>query len=208
VRQQDKKRRKLAREKGDPAFVALSRDKSHLDTLVDWKHAQCLRTTQPGVWDTRWVRETLDWLWEHNAPDCRPALFTLVGEEGLIAAAFCLASPWVLHVWLIGYDEAYGAYSPGVLLSRFLCEWAADNGFSEVDFGAGDYRYKRELTTTTRQLAWGFLARPSLAGAVRAAECAARAYAEKHPNWGRWSELPGKAMRRLDAERGLGLFFR
>ncbi len=97
----------------------------------------------------------------HKSPDFGGALFTLTCGDKLIAANYCLRANGVLHAWLIGHDNAFDAYSPGVLLARQIIEWAAAHGYDEVDFGPGDYQFKRQLSTGQRRLAWGSAARPS-----------------------------------------------
>ena len=203
VRQQDKKRRKLAREHGEVVFSAMSRDRAHFEQVLAWKQAQSRRTNQPPVWETPWVLKVVNEAWESAAPDFAGALFTLTVGGRLVAGNFFLAGNGVLQDWIIAHDDAFNGYSPGIMLARATCEWAADNGFHAVDFGPGDYQYKRQLTTTTRDLAWGFAARPSLAAAVRGAQYGLRGLMEAAPI-GRWSDLPGKAMRRLDVRRAIG----
>ena len=58
--------------------------------------------------------------------------------------------------------------------------------------------------STQRPLAWGFAGRPSAAALVRGTQYGVRALLEGG-SFGRLSELPGKAMRRLDVCRGLGV---
>lgn len=203
VRQQDKKRRKLVREQGEVVFTPQSRNRAHFEQVLAWKQGQSRRTRQPPVWETPWVLDVVNAAWESSAPDFRGALFTLTVGDTLVAGNFFLAGNGVLQDWIIAHDDAFNGYSPGVMLARAICEWAGDNGFHSVDFGPGDYQYKRQLTTTTRDLAWGFAARPSLAGAVRGVQYGVRGLVEAAP-LGRWSDLPGKAMRRLDVWRGIG----
>lgn len=202
VRQWDKKLRKLEKD-GPLAFTAEAAPAADFAQLIAWKTAQCRRTGQPPIWETPWVRRVADAAFASDKHAFGGALFTLKRGDTLIAANFCLRGASVLHCWIIAHDPAFDAYSPGVLLARKVVEWAADNHFCEVDFGPGDYQYKRQLATTQRALGWGFAARRSVAGAVRGAAYRVRDVLERAPH-ARLAALPGKAMRRLDVLRGLG----
>lgn len=203
LRQLDKKGRKFAREQGALEFAARSLDRAPFETLIAWKNAQLQRSGQPEIWATPWVQRTLDACWQAKGPHFSGALFTLHADDRLAAAAFCLASARVLHLWLLGHDSAYDRYSPGVQLVRRIVHWAGEHGLAEVDFGGGDYQYKRQLSTGQRLLHRGVLAGSSWSGALRRAQWGLRAHIECLPQ-PRLAALPGKAMRRLDLLRALG----
>jgi CelD/BcsL family acetyltransferase involved in cellulose biosynthesis len=171
--------------------------------MVAWKNDQLARTGQPRTWATPWVRAALDACFDLRAPQFGGALFTMHAEDRLAAAAFCLRSEGVLHLWLLGHDSAFDACSPGVQLVRWIVGWAGDNGVAEVDFGVGDYQYKRQLSTTQRMLERGVIAGATWSGAMRRAEHAVRARIERLPH-AHFAALPGKAMRRMDLMRALG----
>jgi len=203
VRQTEKKSRKLAREKGHTEFRGPSNERSDFDALLAWKNAQLVSSGQPAIWATPWVSEVLERCFDTNTPNFGGALFTLRAENQLVAAAFCLRSARVLHFWIVAHDSAFDAYSPGVQLARWIVGWAAENGIAEVDFGPGDYQYKRQLSTTQRMLSYGVIAGASVSGAVRRTQYALRGGIERLPQ-ARLAALPGKAMRRLDLMRALG----
>jgi CelD/BcsL family acetyltransferase involved in cellulose biosynthesis len=202
VRQIEKKARKLAREHGPIEFRANHTDAGCFETLVAWKNAQLLRSGQPAIWAAPWVRRALDDCFQGRSAEFGGVLFSLSANERLLAAAFALRSGRAMNLWLLAHDSEFDAYSPGVQLTRMLVGWAGDNGVAEVDFGPGDYQYKRQLATTQRVLEWGAPSRPSWAGVVRRAEHAIRARVERLPQ-PRIAALPGKAMRRLDLMRAL-----
>lgn len=199
IRQTDKKLRRLNKA-GEAVFTPLSRHRGHFEQMLAWKRLQLAHTGQPPIWSTRWVSQVVHEAFAANWTHFSGAFFTLARGRELIAAAFFLRSQGVLHDWIVAHNPAYETCSPGVLLSRAVVEWAADNGLDEVDFGPGDYQYKRQLSTGQRMLAWGSAAGPSVSGLVRRAAYAARARIERG---GRFAALPGKAMRRIDVLRGL-----
>jgi len=202
VRQTDKKARKLERERGPIEFRACSRERIDFETLLNWKNTQLKRSGQPEIWATPWVRETLERCFAAQAPSFSGALFTLSAQDQLAAAAFCLRSAKVLHFWIVAHDSGYDSCSPGVLLARRIIGWAADHGIAEVDFGPGDYQYKRQLSTTQRSLEWGVVSGGSLSGAFRESQNVLRSQIERLPHK-RLAALPGKAMRRIDLMRAL-----
>jgi CelD/BcsL family acetyltransferase involved in cellulose biosynthesis len=202
VKQQGKKERKFAREKGEATFVASDRSRAVFEQMLAWKLAQLKRTGQPAIWAKPWARAALERTFTSQDPALSGVLFTLSLGEKLVAANYFLRSGDVLHDWIMAHDDAFNTYSPGVMLGRMAVEWAAENGFREVDFGPGPYQYKRQLSTGQRVLAWGSVSGLSLAGAVRSAEYGLRARIERLPNE-RIASLPGKAMRKLDLMRGL-----
>ena len=202
VRQMDKKARKLTRERGDIELRAQSSEYADFETLLAWKNDQLKRSGQPQIWATPWVRAALDRCFAAREPNFAGVLFTLKVDGNLVAAAFGLRSAKTLNFWLLAHDSAYDSFSPGVQLARWAIGWAGEHGLSEVDFGPGDYQYKRQLSTTQRMLERGVIAGASVSGLVRRGELALRAGIERLPN-PRLAALPGKAMRRLDLMRAL-----
>lgn len=202
VRQTDKKARKFARERGHIEFRARSSERADFEALITWKNEQLKRTGQPEIWATPWVRQTVDACFAANDPNFSGLLFTLSIEARLAAAAFCLRAGPVLHFWIVAHDSEFDSFSPGVQLARWAVGWAGENGVAEVDFGPGDYQYKRQLSTTQRMLEHGVVTGLSLSGAVRRAELAVRTNVERLNN-AKIATLPGKAMRRIDLMRAL-----
>ncbi|MET0182728.1 MAG: GNAT family N-acetyltransferase [Caulobacterales bacterium] len=202
LRQQNKKIRKMAKERGEPVFTAQSRNRGHFEQMMAWKNVQLERTGQPQIWKTPWVSNVLNATFDATDDRCAGVFCTLTIGGELIAANYFLRSETVLHDWIMAHDAAFEPYSPGVLLAQMCVEWAACEGFHEVDFGPGGYQYKRQLATHQRDLAWGVLTAPSASGMFRRAAYAARAGIERAPQ-ARLAALPGKAMRKIDLMRGL-----
>jgi CelD/BcsL family acetyltransferase involved in cellulose biosynthesis len=202
VRQTDKKFRKLERERGPMTFRAQSAERADYDTLLGWKNAQLERSGQPRIWATPWVGAVLERCFEARSAQFGGVLFTLSIDDKLVAGAFCLRSAKALNFWIVAHDNTFDSYSPGVLLARWAIGWAAEHGIAEVDFGPGDYQYKRQLSTTQRTLNYGVVAGASFSGVTRRAEYALRASVERLPQ-ARIAALPGKAMRRIDLMRAL-----
>jgi len=203
VRQTEKKARKLARDKSEPVYRVHTAPSAQFETLLAWKNAQLERSNQPRIWATKWVRDVLERCAETQTHEFAGLTFTLEVDGQLVAGAFCLKSARVLHFWIVAHDNAFDAYSPGVQLARWIVGWAAEHGIAEVDFGPGDYQYKRQLSTTQRMLSYGVASGQSLSGLMRRTTYAMRSGVERVPH-ARIAAFPGKAMRRLDLMRALG----
>ena len=198
-----KKRRKLEREQGEVTFTAESASTADFEQLLAWKQAQYAETGQTDILACDWPPKLLRSLFASEDPALRGVLFTLHAGGKLAAVHFALCTPRIAHAWFIAHDDALQRYSPGVVLITEVLRWAADRGMAEVDLGPGDYRFKLSLANVQRSIGHGFVGRFSPATLIRTAQYEVRRAAEALP-LGRFSALPGKAMRRLDLWRGLG----
>jgi CelD/BcsL family acetyltransferase involved in cellulose biosynthesis len=198
-----KKRRKLEREHGEITFGPLSTAQADFDQLFIWKRAQYLASNQTDIFEAGWTQTLLQDLFERSSPAFGGAFFTLHAGGKLAAAHFALRQNGVLHAWFIAHDEAFAKYSPGVILINDILKWAGVAGVHELDLGPGDYRFKQSLANLKRGVAHGYVGRPSRATFLREAAYQVRDTFEALP-LGRYSALPGKAMRRLDLRRSLG----
>lgn len=198
----DKKRRKVERDLGPVTFTAFSRSRADFDQLVAWKQAQWRATGQTDVFAAGWPLALVRNLFESRDPDFGGILFTLHIGDKLAAAQMDLRGGRNIHSWIIGHDPRFERYSPGMLLFQDILRWMDDTPYSRLDLGAGDYRFKRELSNVKVGVTHGFIGAPSAAALMRETAYAVRKAAEALP-LGRVSELPGKAMRRLDLMRGL-----
>ena len=197
-----KKHRKLEREHREAVFTACSPSEADLDQLIAWKRTQYETTGQTDIFDAGWPLDVLKDLFRSEDPDFGARLFTLHVGGKLIAAHLALCTSKIAHAWFIAHDDAFGRYSPGVILITEVIRWAAERGMRELDMGPGDYRFKLSLANRTREVAHGFVGRPSAASLMRSAAYRVREVAEALP-LGAYSALPGKAMRRLDVIRSL-----
>jgi CelD/BcsL family acetyltransferase involved in cellulose biosynthesis len=198
----DKKRRKVEREVGAVQFTPFSRARSDFEQLIGWKRAQFIATGQTDVLGAVWTRKLIDDLFESRDPDFGGVMFTLHLEGRLAAAHFHLRGRHTIHGWQIAHDPAFERYSPGLLLFQHILRWMDETPYSRLDLGAGDYRFKRELSNVQLGVTHGFVGVASPAALVRQTEYALRRAAEAM-KLGAVSDLPGKAMRRLDIRRAL-----
>ncbi len=198
----DKKRRKAERELGEVVFTPFSRASSDFDQLIAWKRAQLKATGQFDIFQPGWTRRLIADLFESRDPAFGGALFSLHIGGKLAAVHLHLRGARTLHGWLIAHDPAFDRYSPGLLLFQDILRWMETTPYHRLDLGAGDYRFKRELANTQISVGHGFVGVLSPATLLRQAAYSLRRAAESLPLGG-MSELPGKAMRRVDRLRGL-----
>ncbi|MDO8296462.1 MAG: GNAT family N-acetyltransferase [Caulobacter sp.] len=198
----DRKRRKVEREIGPVTFTAWSRSDADFGKLIAWKRAQWRATGQTDLFAAGWPAALVRNLFASRDPDFGGILFTLHIGDRLAAAQMNLRGGHTIHSWIISHDPRFERYSPGMLLFQDILRWMDDTPYSRLDLGAGDYRFKREFSNVKVGVTHGFIGAPSAAALMRETAYALRKAAEALP-LGRMSELPGKAMRRLDLMRGL-----
>lgn len=198
----DKKRRKVEREVGPVTFTAFSRSKADFEQLVAWKQAAWKATGQTDLFAAGWPLRLLRGLFASEEPEFGGILFTLHFGDQLAAAQLDIRGGRTIHSWIISHDAAFERYSPGMILFHAILRWMDEAPYDRLDLGAGDYRFKRELANRQVEVAHGFVGSPSAAALMRQAAYGLRRVAETLP-LGSVSELPGKAMRRLDLLRGL-----
>lgn len=202
LKDSDKKRRKAEREVGPATFQAFSRSIADLERLIAWKRAQYRATNQTDIFESPWTAPLVRDLFESRDPDFGGALFTLHFGDQLAAVHLHLHGKRTIHGWIIAHDPQFERYSPGILLFQDILRWMDGTSYSRLDLGHGDYRFKREFANHAQGVAHGFVGTASPAALVRSAAYRVRAAAEALP-LGRVSDLPGKAMRRMDQWRGL-----
>ena len=197
-----KKRRKAERETGEVRFTPFSKDVAALDQLIAWKRAQLRATNQTDIFNTAWTGRLLRQLHEAATPDFGASLYTLHMGGELAAVHLHLHGREVIHGWIIAHNAAFERYSPGILLFVDILQWMDQSPYNRLDLGAGAYRFKAELSNATQDVTDGFVGLPSAASLTRAAVYGVRRAAESLP-LGPMSDLPAKAMRRMDRWRGL-----
>ena len=201
-----KKLAKLRREAGAPVEVeTFSRDAAAFDQLIAWKREQMARTGVHDIFGHDWIAGLVRDTFEREAnADFGGAMFVLRVGGQPIAVMHCLQARKALHAWFVAYDPAYADHSPGHILFLEAIRAAADAGFTEMDLGPGDYRFKESLANAQRAVGSGFVGRPGFAAAYKAAQFQMRALVEAMPV-GRVRLWPAKAMRRIDIQRGLAM---
>jgi CelD/BcsL family acetyltransferase involved in cellulose biosynthesis len=202
IKDLEKKKRKIERELGPIVFTPLSACQDAFDRLFALKRAQLRATGQTDVFAAGWPMRLAETLFAAHGGDFGGALFTLHVDGKLAATQFHLRGATTIHAWMVAHNEEFERYSPGLLLFHEILKWMETTPYRRMDFGPGDYRFKRELGNVRQGVMHGFVGVPSPSTLIRHAAYGVRRAAEALP-LGRVSALPGKAMRRLDLLRGL-----
>jgi CelD/BcsL family acetyltransferase involved in cellulose biosynthesis len=154
----NRRQRALVREVGEISFEWNSSQPQHLQELVEWKSAQYRRTGVAGDWNVfsnpsniQIVRE----LAEADNDDCSGVVSVLFANEIPIAMHLGMLGPGGLTGWFPTFRTEYGRFSPGTMLWFELAKCAVERGVNRIDFGSGDYGYKRQLATGSFELARG-----------------------------------------------------
>lgn len=84
------------------------------------------------------------------------------GGQTIASEVFVRAGP-VAADWLGGFDEAWGRFSPGMLVMMAGIEHATALGVSRVEFGAGRQPFKHRLSDGQLDLDWTFVVAPGAA---------------------------------------------
>lgn len=200
-----KKLSKLTRDNGgDVAIEAFSQDTDAFESLLRWKRQQMQRTGVTDIFQHDWIDRVVRDSFATPAADANfgGAMFVLRVKGQPAAVLYCLRAGKALHAWFVAYDEALSAHSPGLILFIEAIRASAGAGYVEMDLGPGDYRFKESLANAARPIGSGFIGRPGLSAAFKAAQFQMRALVENLPV-GPVREWPAKAMRRLDIARGL-----
>ncbi|MBK8839614.1 MAG: GNAT family N-acetyltransferase [Hyphomonadaceae bacterium] len=197
---------KLARDhaSGAVSFEPFSTDQAAFETLLTWKREQMRRTGVTDIFEHGWIDGVVREAFAAPASDPHfgGAMFVLRVSGQPIAVLFCLRAQKALHAWFVAYDHKFGDYSPGIILFAEAIKAAAAAGFTEMDLGPGDYKFKETFANYARPIGSGFIGRPGLSSVFKAAQFQMRALVESLPV-GRARQWPAKAMRRLDIARGL-----
>jgi CelD/BcsL family acetyltransferase involved in cellulose biosynthesis len=199
-----KKFSKLKRDMaGDVRIEAFSTDAAAFDQLVAWKREQMQTTGVTDIFAHAWIAGLVRDIFEAPAnTSFGGAMFVLRVKGKPAAVLFCLQARASLHAWFVAHDDALAEYSPGQILFIEAIKAAAEEGFTEMDLGPGDYRFKASLANAVRPIGAGYIGRPSVATACKAAQYRVRSVVESLPV-GRARAWPAKAMRRLEIANGL-----
>lgn len=92
-------------------------------------------------------------------------LFRVRGDLGTIGCLYGFVEDGRVLFYQSGFGQfADGKLSPGLVTHALCMQACLERGLREYDFLMGDMRYKRELSTTERELVWAVASRPGLKG--------------------------------------------
>jgi hypothetical protein len=143
-----RKARKLESTAGALSYVLDDRRPWVFETLLRWKSAQYratgLRDLFADAANVRFFRALLDRKLANVS--------SLFAGASFVAAHLAVEWESRFYSWLPGYDRAFAAYSPGLLLFLWLIEQTRKSGASQFDFMNGGEEYKFLLATHVREV--------------------------------------------------------
>ena len=140
--------------------------------LVDLHQARWLAAGEPGSFASapllRFHRALIDAL----LPLGRIVMVRVTAGERLVGVSYSFNEHGALNHYQwglmdVGPDE--NSLSPGFITAHALLSEALERGYREVNWLGGDARWKRELSTTTKELVWAERAASPWAHVVRGA---------------------------------------
>lgn len=152
-----KKRAKMEREVGPAQFLALDTAPAAFDACIAWKSLQYERTGALNVFRTPWVVDFLRRIASFTSPYFSGAVSTLSINHELLAVHVGMRTHRVQHHWFPTHnaDHPCVRYSPGLQLLAEMLEACANAGIQRIDYGKGDYTYKRSFGTGSHEVAEG-----------------------------------------------------
>ena len=176
---------------GPRRFVFQSKDQDLFDTLMAWKRAQFKVTGKYDVLSAGWTQDLLERLWKSPENEVHCELHALYFGDVLAAIDFGLTDGHIYHSWIVAYDNAVAAYSPGMQLLEGLIDHSGALGYYKIDLGAGTDGYKKNYATDPLVVKEGFIAMQGAAGKMLSLYGKAEVMGEN-----KMSDLPGKLRRR------------
>ncbi len=152
-----KKQEKMGRELAPAQFCLHEPSQAALAACLQWKGAQYERTAALNVFRHPWVTEFLTRIAQFESPHFHGLVSTLRAGNELIAVHVGMRTDRVAHHWFPAHaaEHASVKYSPGLQLVTGMIEDLAAIGIERIDFGAGDFRYKRDFGTGEVHVAQG-----------------------------------------------------
>ena len=148
-----KARRALERELGAVSLEWNSAEPAQVDRMIEWKsdkyHGTWLLFRDPTA------RAIVNHLAASDGEDCRGVVSVLLAGDRPVVVHLALLGPDSLVGWFMGYDPELRRFAPGMMLWRPLAEAAEARGVGRIDLGAGQDKYKFELSNDSYMVAGG-----------------------------------------------------
>ena len=124
--------------------------------LVEHHQARWTSAGKPGAFATNRFQQFHDALVDRLLPDKRIVLARVTAGAELVGIFYGFTEGDVIYHYQWGlprFDD--NSLSPGFVTGFLVMEEARERGFTELNWLAGDSRYKRDLSNATRSLVWG-----------------------------------------------------
>lgn len=146
VSQTARKRRKLAREKGEVRFAWEVDDPDAFSKLIQWKSTQLEQQGFHHSFSEEWVQEFMKQHLQSQSNFSRGLLSGLYAGEELVVLHFGTIGYGTLNSWIPIVNPEFSKYSPAAMLYFDLAEHAALQGVEQLILGRGENQTKRRLS--------------------------------------------------------------
>ena len=159
-----KKRKKMERQFGPIHFCLHQPSHATLAMCIKWKSSQYQRTGALNCFRRPWAVELLRLISSTDSPHFSGVVSTLSVQDELVAVHVGMRSASVFHHWFPAHNSEHlcAKHSPGLQLLTHMLEGCASTGIGRIDFGKGDYSYKRDFGTGELRVAEGECGNASL----------------------------------------------
>jgi CelD/BcsL family acetyltransferase involved in cellulose biosynthesis len=164
MRRSHARRLRRLEEKGPVELhVSTTAEPAFIDEMLRLKKAWCETQGKRGIFDHAGVNGFFHTLLKAGEAKGTLRFFRLTCGDKTIAYRAGFLYRDVFHSYLVSYDPAWAAHSPGNLMNIKAISWAIDNGAREFNLMQGENAQKLQFSNGTRLCAdWTISA--SLAG--------------------------------------------
>lgn len=136
-----------------------------LDELIDLHQRRWTEAGKPGVFASDRFSSFHRALIPRLLAEDAAFLFRAKGGQGTIGCLYGFIEDGRVLFYQSGFGQfADGKLSPGLVTHALCMQECLNRGLREYDFLMGDMRYKRELSTTERELVWAVASRGGIKG--------------------------------------------
>lgn len=151
-----RKARQLESAVGPLRFEAHSHNREILQTLIDWKIEQYLRTGVLNVFGPTWTVELVEHIFNQKEDSFCGMMSVLYAGDEIAAIDLGLRSHDVLHSWFPAYNAKFAKYSCGHILLLETARAAESLGIRQIHLGKGSEDYKRRYASSAVLVAEGY----------------------------------------------------
>lgn len=193
----DMRYRRLQRDAARFEFCMDDRREDAFEKMIELKREQYRRTGVFDAFSVNWTRGVLEGVLARRS-ECFSGLCSTLRIDGELAAVHVgMASDRVLHFWFPAFDARYQRVSPGLLLLVEMARYCAQTGRQGIELGAGDYRFKSDLSNAQIDRVSGAVHAPNARGRIIQFGSNTLGLYERMPV-GRFKTWPRRLARRLD----------
>ena len=177
-------------------FVGHDANLAALQNILVWKSQQYCRTGVTDLFSKSWIRTAVERVHAMQTEGLSGTLSLLYAGDRLAAGHLTMRAGSIWHFWFPAYNQDMAKYSPGIILTLKMAEYAPSIGVQTIDFGKGINERKRRFMNASVPIASGSVALPSWRSIRRGTRQQLRSLFVKSP-----LDKPARAMLRALRQR-------